>query len=295
MNDEKKGALFQREIKDHWYVKFNEQSFPHIQQAFVLPPERMKEFDPFILLAEDWFKRGTFPDHPHCGFQTITYVIDGRLEHVDNHGGHSVIEAGDIQYMNAGKGARHAEEPVGDDITHSLQLWLNLPKQLKGTDAYYKNIYSDEAPKVSFDGGFMRLYSGEIAGKKGPLEPLVPFTLSEITLKADSSYAYELPESHNAFVYVLSGDLDFGQDKTNLKKTGVGIVTFKEDTDTTNLSELYIKANTRSKILVYSGKQIKEEIVARGPFVMNTVEEIHQAYEDYHKGKFGHAVKSEYE
>jgi len=291
VNDEKDGALFQREIKDHWYVKFNERSFPHIQQAFVLPPERMKEFDPFILLAEDWFKRGTFPDHPHCGFQTITYVIDGRLEHLDNHGGHSVIEAGDVQYMNAGKGARHAEEPVGDDITHSLQLWLNLPRKLKKTDTCYQNIYFEDAPIVSFNGGFVRIYSGEIVGVKGPLDPLVPFTLSEITLKAGYNYSYEVPESHNAFVYVLSGDLDFGQKKTNLTKTGVGTLTYKEDIDTTNLSELYIKANKRSKILVYSGKPIKEEIVARGPFVMNTMDEIHQAYEDYQNGKFGSEVQ----
>ena len=116
--------MFERDVKNHWQVTYQQNGYPHVQQGWVLSPDRKDEFDPFILMAEDWFKRGTFSDHPHRGFQTITYVIDGRLEHIDNHGGHSILDAGDIQYMNAGWAARHAEEAVDDDLIHTLQLWL---------------------------------------------------------------------------------------------------------------------------------------------------------------------------
>lgn len=277
--------MFQREIKDYWYVKYNEQGLPHVQQAWVLPPDRLKEFDPFILLAEDWFKRGTFSDHPHRGFQTITYVMDGRLEHIDNHGGHSILEAGDIQYMNAGSGARHAEEAVDQDIVHSLQLWLNLPRNLKNTQTFYQNVYVEDVPTFTFEGGKIKIYSGEVEGKKGPLESLVPITMTEISLTEGAAYTYRIPENQNAFVYVLSGELEFGEKKTALRKTGAAVLTFNENGS--GSSELAITAKKRSKVLVYSGKPLNEEVVAYGPFVMNTKEEVQQAYRDYQAGKFG--------
>ncbi|WP_449537636.1 pirin family protein [Ferdinandcohnia sp. Marseille-Q9671] len=278
-------SLFKRDIKDHWYIKYNNNGFPHVQQGFVLPPDRFQDFDPFLIMAEDWFKRGAFSDHPHRGFQTITYVIDGRLEHIDNHGGHSILEAGDVQYMNAGSGARHAEEAVDDDIAHTLQLWLNLPKLLKNTQTSYHNVLVENTPRVTVEGGELKVYAGEIAGVKGPMESLVPITMTEISLVKGATYTHLLPENHNAFLYVLSGDLEFGESKTALTKTGVATLTFNENGQ--NQSEFDIKANSRSKVLIYSGVPLREEIVAYGPFVMNTKEEIQQAYRDYHAGKFG--------
>lgn len=281
---------FQREVRDQWYVQYEEKGYPHIQVGLVLSPEKWRELDPFIMMAEDWFKRGTFGDHPHRGFQTITYIIDGRLEHIDNHGGHDVLEAGDVQYMNAGAGARHAEEPVENDIAHTLQLWLNLPKELKGIKTSYQNIYYEAVPSVTFEGGQAKVYAGETNGVKGPLETIVPFTLTEISLFDGVSYVHDLPENHNSFVYVLAGDVELGSNKTTLKKTGAATLTFNEQGE--GASELLIRANKRSKILVYSGKPIREEVVAYGPFVMNSMEEIRQAYRDYHEGKFGVAVES---
>ena len=281
--------MFKRDIKKNWTVQYEERGMPHVQAGLVLNPENWRELDPFILMAEDWFKRGTFSDHPHRGFQTITYVIDGRLEHIDNHGGHSVLEAGDIQYMNAGSGARHAEEAVDNDIAHTLQLWLNLPKELKGTTTSYQNVYSEEAPVVQFDGGTLKVYSGETAGVKGPLEPLVPFALAEIQLSEGAEFSYEFPEGYNAFLYVLSGDLEAGENRISLKKSSAATLTFNDGG--TGSSELTLKANRRSRVLVYSGKPIKEEVVAYGPFVMNSMEEIRQAYRDYQEGKFGEEAK----
>lgn len=281
-------ALFQRKVKEHWYVEYEEAAFPFIQKGWVLPTGRWNDFDPFILMAEDWFKRGAFADHPHRGFQTVTYVIDGRLEHIDNGGGRDILEPGDVQYMNAGWAARHAEEGVEHDIAHTLQLWLNLPKHQRKTKTSYQNVYSEEAPVVSFEGGTIKVFAGEVAGVNGPLESVVPITMTEISLDKGATYNLNIPETHNAFLYVLGGDIEFGEDLVNLKKHGVGLLSYNEKGDAGKGSELQIKSNSRrAKILVYSGTPIKEEIVPYGPFVMNTMEEIQEAFLDFQNGKFG--------
>ncbi|KSU83548.1 hypothetical protein GA0061096_2826 [Fictibacillus enclensis] len=280
--------IFQRDVKDHWYVNYEEVDLPAIQKGWVLPPGRWYDFDPFILMAEDWFKRGTFSDHPHRGFQTITYVIDGRLEHIDNAGGRDILEPGDVQYMNAGWAARHAEEGVDDDIAHTLQLWLNLPKTLKHTETSYQNVYAEDAPSVSIEGGRVKVFAGETAGVNGPLNSMVPITLAEISLNQGAEYVHTLPENHNAFVYVLSGDVELGDSRVSLKKHGVATLTFDNEGNEKNNSGLKIKSNSRrTRLLVYSGAPINEEVVPYGPFVMNTMEEIKQAYRDFRDGKFG--------
>ncbi|MYL32292.1 pirin family protein [Pontibacillus yanchengensis] len=278
-----------RSVKDHWYVEYSEQRFPAIQKGWVLPADRWREFDPFILMAEDWFKRGTFSDHPHRGFQTITYVIDGRLEHVDNGGGKDVLHPGDVQYMNAGWAARHAEEGVEDDIAHTLQLWLNLPSHLRNTETKYQNVYLENVPEVTVDGGSVKVYSGDIAGEKGPLESLVPITLTEISLIEGASYTHQLPENHNAFLYVLSGEVGIGEmEPVHLKKHGVATLTYDENGNETKTSEIQLDAKSRrTRVLVYSGVPIKEEIVQHGPFVMRSMEEIKQTIQDFQQGKFG--------
>ncbi|WP_423785012.1 pirin family protein [Halobacillus litoralis] len=277
---------FQREVKDHWYVQYQEMGFPAIQKGWVLPADRWRDFDPFILMAEDWFKKGTFPDHPHRGFQTVTYVVDGRLEHIDNAGGRDVLEPGDVQYMNAGWAARHAEDGVEDDVAHTLQLWLNLPGDKKNSETIYQNVYGEEAPVVPFDGGAVKVFSGKVAGVEGPLNSIVPITLSEVTLSEGATFTLDLPENHNAFLYVLAGDVVAGENEVNLKKHGVGTLSFLEEGEGSSELKLVSKKR-RTKVLVYSGAPIREEIVPHGPFVMNSMEEIKQAYDDFRKGKFG--------
>lgn len=280
-------SRFIREIKDFWYPTYNQNGYPHVQQAFLLPPERQQEFDPFILLAEDWFKRGVFGDHPHRGFQTVTYVVDGRLEHIDNAGGYSILDAGDIQYMNAGWAARHAEEAYEDDLIHTLQLWLNLPKALKNTKTSYQNIRLEDAPVVAIEKGFIRIYSGEFLGVKGPMNSLVPITMTEITLYEGAEYTHTLPENHNAFLYMLAGEMTFGESSTSLNKTGVATISYNEDINASKESELKITAKTRAKVLIYSGVPIREQVALGGPFVMNTREEIMEAFQDLQRGVFG--------
>ena len=280
-------SAFQREVIDFWYPQYNKNGYPHVQQGMILNPERYEEFSPFILMAEDWFKRGTFSDHPHRGFQTVTYVIDGRLEHIDNAGGYSILDAGDAQYMNAGWAARHAEEAFDDDLIHTLQLWLNLPKNLKHTETSYQNIYVEDAPIVNIEGGYIRVYSGDIAGVTGPMNSLVPITMTEISLSAGAEYVHVLPVNHNAFLYMLAGEMEFGESKTKIGKTGAATLSFNEEGSEINSSELKIKASSRSKVLIYSGVPIREEIALGGPFVMNTQEEIREAFRDFHRGVFG--------
>ncbi|MGN7286530.1 pirin family protein [Shouchella rhizosphaerae] len=281
-------AQIARTIREHWYVQYRQNGYPHVQQGWVLPPGREQDFDPFVVMADDWFKRGTFSDHPHRGFQTITYVIDGRLEHSDNHGGYSILDAGDVQYMNAGYAARHAEEAFADDVIHTLQLWVNLPKALKRSPASYQDVRLEEAPVVEIDGGSLRVYSGETAGVTGPLRSAVPVQMVELSLQAGAEYDLTLPAQDNGHLYVLQGELAFGPEANEvvLGKTGVGLFNCPNETGQTE-SVLRVRALQRSKVLVYSGKPLREQVVAHGPFVMNTIEEIEEAYADFRAGKFG--------
>jgi redox-sensitive bicupin YhaK (pirin superfamily) len=280
-----------RLIKDHWYVQYSEETLPAIQKGWVLPVDKWADCDPFILMAEDWFKKGTFPDHPHRGFQTVTYVIDGRLEHIDNAGGRDILQAGDVQYMNAGWAARHAEDGVENDIVHTLQLWVNLPKEKKKTDTFYQNVYAEKAPVVAIPGGTLKVFSGSIAGITGPLQTIVPMTLTEINLEEGAEYIHRTPANHNAFLYVLSGDVTIGKggdEEVQLNKHGVATFQYDETGDSHVESDCRLIANERrTKLLFYSGLPIKEHIVPYGPFVMNTMDEIKEAYRDYHDGKFG--------
>ncbi|WP_100374295.1 pirin family protein [Bacillus sp. FJAT-45037] len=280
-----------RMIRDHWKVKYNNNGYPHVQQGWVLPPERMSEYDPFVLMADDWFKRGTFSDHPHRGFQTITYVIDGRLEHTDNQGGHSVLHAGDVQYMNAGSGARHAEEAVDNDLIHTLQLWLNLPRDLKQSDPFYQNVLVEDAPKVEIEGGYIRIYSGTTEQTTGPMNSRVPINMFELYLAEGETYCLELPKKHNGHVYMLQGEMTFGMD-VSLTKSEVGLLAHDENATDQETDVLEVKAKERSRVLIYTGKPIKEPVIARGPFVMNTEEEIHEAFQDFRLGKFGPSSQS---
>lgn len=279
-----------RVIRDHWKVQYKNPGYPHVQQGWVLPPDRMSEYDPFILMADDWFKRGTFSDHPHRGFQTITYVIDGRLEHTDNQGGHSVLHAGDVQYMNAGSGARHAEEAVDEDVIHTLQLWLNLPKSLKQTKSSYQNVLLEDAPVVELAGGSLRVYSGSAEGVTGPMDSLVPINMFEIYLRAGERYSLELPANQNGHVYMLQGEMTFGSEEAGsvtLGKTEAGLLSYDESAEDDKTDVLEITAQERSRVLIYTGKPIGEPVVARGPFVMNTEAEIEEAFEDYRRGRYG--------
>ncbi|GAB7387445.1 pirin family protein [Bacillaceae bacterium] len=271
-----------RGISRVWNVSYTPGFGPHIRHGFVLEPGRWQEFDPFLIMVEDWFKRGTFDFHPHRGIETVTYVIEGHLEHKDNHGGKGLLKPGDVQWMTAGRGIIHAEEPVENETVHSLQLWLNLPRSKKMTEPRYQDLRAEEMPVRRKPGALVRVFSGSSQGIAAKTLNHVPVTMVEIVLEAGAIVTQDLPGSYNGFIYVLEGNGFFGVDETPGHHQQVLWLGTGGDVD----SEITIRADEGLRALLFAGEPIREPVVARGPFVMNTEAEIRQAYEDYLSGKF---------
>jgi redox-sensitive bicupin YhaK (pirin superfamily) len=244
----------------------------------VLEPGQWREHDPFLMLAEDWFVPGTFGDHPHRGFETVTYVIDGAVEHRDNHGGHGVLRPGDAQWMTAGRGVVHSEE-AGAGGAHSLQLWVNLPSKLKMSEPRYQDLRGDEVPVRVEPGAMLRVYSGKSGGFTAPTRNLLAVTMVELRLDAGAEVRQELPDGDNCFVYLLEGAARFGDDERPARAGQV--VWFERDR-----GDAVIRADETTRAFLWSGPPIGEPVAQHGPFVMNTREELLQAFHDFQSGKF---------
>lgn len=282
MNYQERG---QRDIQRVWDVKPERKGNGHTA-GMVLPPGNWAAFDPFLLMAEDWFQQGTFPFHPHRGMETVTFVIDGKLKHEDNHGGSGVLEAGDVQWMTAGKGIVHSEDPLPEETVHSLQLWVNLPSARKMTEPRYQDLRSVNAPVRREDGAVIRVFSGSSSDVTADTLNNVPVTYVELELEAGSSVSQDLPGNYNGFLYILEGSGRFGKDETYGERNQVlwlGASNGEEELE----SEIRICAEAPLRAILVAGEPIGEPVVAGGPFVMNTEEEIRQAYADYRAGKFG--------
>ncbi|MBD8004635.1 pirin family protein [Bacillus norwichensis] len=269
-----------RSVKDVFY----QENTPTHKAGLVIEPGNWGEHDPFLLMAEDFFQRGTFGMHPHRGIETITYVIDGKLEHVDNKGNVCELFPGDVQWMTAGKGIIHSEEPAVGSTVHSLQLWVNLPSNKKMTEPRYQNMRAQDMPVWREDGAIIRVFSGISNGVQADTKNHAPVTMVEMLLEAGSTVRQDFPGGYNGFFYVLEGKGRFGNRDTEGKK---GQVLWLERGDDLYPSEVEVHAEEKLHVLLYAGQPIGERVVARGPFVMNTEEEIIQAYQDYREGKFG--------
>ncbi|TLS36043.1 pirin family protein [Pseudalkalibacillus caeni] len=272
----------QREIAKVWTVNHQRNSSTH-KAGLILEPGRWEEFDPFLLMAEDWFGRGTFDFHPHRGMETVTYVLEEKLEHKDNHGGHGVLSPGDVQWMTAGSGIIHAEEPAGETV-HTLQLWINLPSSKKMTEPRYQDLRKEDMPERNEEGARITVFSGSSAGVKAQTDNNVPITMVDVELEKDASVTQDLPGSFNGFIYVLEGKGYFGKSETPGERNQVLWLGPGEEKAE---SEVAVRADEKLRFLLYAGEPIGEPVVARGPFVMNSDEEIRQAYDDYRMGKFG--------
>lgn len=256
---------------------------PHLQVAQVLPSGKWKDFDPFLMMNEDWFQQGTFDFHPHRGIETVTYVIEGKLKHEDNHGGSGVLGPGDVQWMTAGRGLIHSEDPLPDETVHSLQLWVNLPSNKKMTEPHYQDLSSSEIPERKEDGAVVRVFSGSSKDVSSKTRNNVPVTFVELTLEAGASITQDLPSSYNGFIYILEGNGYFGSKQTRGEKNQVLWLSSNQETSD---SEVAVQADQPLRALIVAGEPIGEPVAAYGPFVMNTDEEIQQAFEDYRLGKF---------
>ena len=249
----------------------------------VVSPDDFAATSPFLLMAEDWFAPPAgFPDHPHRGMQTVTFVLEGGLEHRDHTGAHGRLGEGDVQWMTAGRGVIHSEMP-GPQGVHSLQLWLNLPAAQKMAPASYRDQRVAATPVARGDGYEVRVYAGRMGGIEHPHASLWPLQLLDVNAQAGREVPIEVPPSHRAFVYVLTGSARVLPEDVVVKEEDVAWM--RPVPADGEPGRFTIRTATAFRALVFAAPVIEEPVVAQGPFVMNTVEEIRAAYEDYRHGR----------
>ena len=278
MNNEKR-----RDIQKIWTVQ--ERTISNIHRAgAILEPGNWQAYDPFLLLMEDKFQKGAFDRHPHRGIETITYVIDGSINHYDSASGEGgKLQKGDMQLMTAGRGVIHNESPDDGEKVHLLQLWVNLPRKDKMTAPRYQNIQGKDVPVRKEEGAIIRVYSGSSGDVMSETLNYVPVTFVEMLVDQGASVSQDLPGDYNGYIYVLEGSGTFGENKIEAKK---GQAMWLGSADEADKSFIQVHANENLRVILFAGPPLKEPIAAQGPFVMNTMEEIRQAYEDYRNGTF---------
>lgn len=247
-------------------------------KQLVIGTEGWEKTSPFLFLSEDWFgaPKG-FEEHPHRGMQTVTVVLEGAIEHRDHTGAHGILRAGDVQWMTAGHGVLHSEMPHGNEMAHTLQLWLNLPRRMKMIPARYQDQRLADVPVRKVSGGEVRVYAGRSGDVQHGHGSDYPMSLLDIRLSAGSGLRQQISTKDRGFVYVLQGRAAIGGKEVSRNQ----VAWFEPDEG----DELAIEATEDWRGLLFSGEPIHEPAVAYGPFVMNTKQEIQQAFMDYQSGK----------
>ena len=246
----------------------------------------LPDLDPFLLLDEFRSEDGAdyiggFPDHPHRGFETVTYMLAGRMRHGDNQGNVGLLRPGSVQWMTAGRGIVHSEMPEQEDgLLQGFQLWVNLPAKDKMSAPRYQDIEPEDIPTVEAGGGVrVKVIAGRVGTVKGAVEAGVTDpTYLDVVLPAGASYAQPVPAGHNAFVYVYEGSATVGGGEM-LKCREIGLLTDGEAIEVT-------AGEAPTRLLIVAGRPLGEPVARHGPFVMNTMAEIRQAAEDYMAGRF---------
>lgn len=252
----------------------------------VLTQQLQRRLDPFLMLdafgsdnPDDYI--AGFPDHPHRGFETVTYMIAGRMRHRDSAGHEGLLENGGVQWMTAGRGVIHSEIPQQEaGVMEGFQLWLNLPSGDKMTAPWYRDFAAAELPHFNTaSGAGVTVIAGESHGVVGAVtrDATAPLYL-DVQLTAGTIFTQSLPVSHNAFVYVYRGEIAIGSEKVPTQR--MAILTNDDLAD-----GVKIEAKSEAKILLIAGRPLKEPIAQHGPFVMNTEQEIQQAVDDFRNGR----------
>ena len=243
-------------------------------------------FDPFLMLdefgsenSEDYI--AGFPPHPHRGIETVTYMLAGDFEHKDSTGGQGRMTAGDVQWMKTGSGIIHSEMPaMKEGKLHGFQLWINMPASMKMDKPEYHYIDADKMSVHKDNDKQIKVIAGKFQKAEGPIKKHnVEPVYFDVELKKDKEFNFEIPSSHNSFIYLIEGEIKIGEKKHDKVKDSTLILL-------TNGEKLKVTALTKAKFLLISGKPIGEQIARGGPFVMNTKQEILQAIDDYHNGNF---------
>ncbi len=253
----------------------------------VLTGSLQRRLDPFLMLdafgsdkAGDYI--AGFPEHPHRGFETVTYMLNGRMRHRDSAGNEGLVTNGGVQWMTAGRGVIHSEMPEQDEgLMEGFQLWLNLPARDKMMDPWYRDIPTEEVPRfTNEDGVTVQVIAGETHGVKGAVqrahtEPLY----LDIEIPAGVTFQQPIPQGHNAFLYVYRGD-------AVVEGKGVGKTRMAVLDNAAGADGVRIKAVEATKLILLAGRPLNEPIAQHGPFVMNTTEELYQAFDDFRAGRF---------
>lgn len=243
----------------------------------LVPPVDFAASDPFLLLMEDWFPLGVFDRHPHRGIETVTFVLDGSIEHYDNHGNSGKIGSGDALWLTAGRGLIHNEMPGAGETSHILQLWVNLPKADKLVPAGFQELRSADAVTRSEPGALVRVFSGRSGDVQSKTKNHVPVTMLEIVLQPNAGVVQALPGDYNGFVVVLEGTVAIGD-----KHASAGQVAWLEHM--TGESSVQITGDASGgRVILFAGQPLREPIAARGPFVMNTDEELAEGFAQYRR------------
>ncbi len=254
----------------------------------VIGGQTLPELDPFLLLDEflsddpnDYI--GGFPEHPHRGFETVTYMLAGRMRHADNQGNSGLLEAGSVQWMTAGRGILHSEMPEQEDgLMWGFQLWVNLPARSKMMAPRYQDIPPAQIPELTTpNGNRMRVIAGEYHGASGPVQGIEaePIYL-DLEFTAGGSETIALPHSHNAFVYCYQGALTVSDhDPTFVSRRQLAVLSAGEQVT-------LVAGAEGARVIVVAGRPFDEPVARYGPFVMNTREELMQAVDDLRDGRF---------
>ncbi|MFZ7095400.1 pirin family protein [Luteimonas dalianensis] len=255
----------------------------------VIGGPQLPDLDPFLLLdefgtdrAEDYI--AGFPDHPHRGFETVTYMLDGRMRHRDNHGNEGLLVPGSVQWMTAGRGLVHSEMPEQEEgRMRGFQLWVNLPAKDKMTEPRYQEYGPERIPTAAPAAGVeVKVIAGSVGDVSGPIsQPATDPLYLDIALQPDAAWEFELPPGHNAFAYAYEGAVQVGAD---------------DDARALDTSEIAVlgggdllrlrAGGAGTRLILVAGRPLREPVARHGPFVMNTREELMQAFVDFQEGRF---------
>ncbi|HEU4620104.1 MAG TPA: pirin family protein [Gammaproteobacteria bacterium] len=254
----------------------------------VMGTPALDHFDPFLLLDEfrsddpnDYI--AGFPNHPHRGFETVTYMLAGHMRHADNQGNTGRLGPGAVQWMTAGRGIVHSEFPEQEEgLMWGFQLWVNLPAKDKMTAPRYQDIQGDAIPEVDLGGGVRaRVIAGELGGAEGPVRGVATEPVYyDLALEPGAAYTVSVPEDHNVFVYVYQGAARVGPEGSP-ERVERGELAMLSHGSAVRVAA----AEEGARLILVGGRPLNEPIARYGPFVMNTREEIYQAFQDYQAGR----------
>ena len=278
---------------EHLFTGIDTQDGAGVKLTRVLTQELQQRLDPYLML--DNFKSDNpddyiagFPNHPHRGFETITYMISGRMRHKDSAGNEGLVKNGGVQWMTAASGVIHSEIPEQEDgDMEGFQLWLNLPAKDKMRDPWYKDFQKADLPQFMTDSGAnVTVIAGESHGIQGAVtREVTEPTYLDIHLPAGSRFSHAIPADHNAFIFVYRGSARISDQQIPVKTMAIL-------ENVANTDGVIIEADTTqdTKVILITGRPLNEPIVQYGPFVMNTQKQIIEAVNDFQQGRFGEGL-----